>query len=662
MSRSELQRHFSFDERARVIRTNPKEYPMQKYKNSTDFPIEHKGQASRSKTKTIEVHCHPLAAALEERGLLNSPLGKHDLVSELHNAFTDRARQWEAEGHLRVDPSSSMLRQTIDPQISKVQSSLCSTPMNYSSKNFPGFREDCGRGGTVEESKQQIANLYPASNSLRRSLSPMVERDYFINMKPVRKGLCIRIVNSFLDGDQIAYTIWVYDVETGREWYAPIRYYCDFKDLRLATSRLCGAILQLPFPSKGWGVFQSKESSDSESAKGLKCAQLEQFIRGICGLLYRGPLHQELADVAFHLQSFIGCDTCFSGSDAKLNVHHQVAVNETSYVRGSGDGHDGVQSRVRLHLKRSLQLYVYRIFLLPIMESVVSQFILEAKKRAPSLGEMRAMDRKSTTALKDNALDNVQRIRDILDNVLNLVKTGCQSDMRLIVERPSFGALHEFVKDSENSYRDALIHDAIREQVEIEVYVPLRSVISRQLVNGWRHDDMEMQFKAMALRKKSQAYFKIPPHLESPSNWSSVSEILREGVGLSTLPYAKLRAIVAAAKEISRLFNEEHSQDNLSNDGDILPPSASQESKGIADMTYAKNVSLGADDFLPIFIFCVVRAELERPCALCVLLRTLCDREKKIGETGYFLASFEAAIEHIRELDLAAYHANETER
>jgi hypothetical protein len=41
-----------------------------------------------------------------------------------------------------------------------------------------------------------------------------------------------------------------------------------------------------------------------------------------------------------------------------------------------------------------------------------------------------------------------------------------------------------------------------------------------------------------------------------------------------------------------------------------------------------------------------------RPCALCVLLRTLCDRINRIGEIGYYLASFEAAISHIQELDL----------
>jgi len=67
-----------------------------------------------------------------------------------------------------------------------------------------------------------------------------------------------------------------------------------------------------------------------------------------------------------------------------------------------------------------------------------------------------------------------------------------------------------------------------------------------------------------------------------------------------------------------------------------------------------KNIKeLSADDFLPIFIYCFVQAELLRPSALCVLLRTLCDPLKKIGETGYYLASFESAVSYIHEFDLA---------
>lgn len=67
---------------------------------------------------------------------------------------------------------------------------------------------------------------------------------------------------------------------------------------------------------------------------------------------------------------------------------------------------------------------------------------------------------------------------------------------------------------------------------------------------------------------------------------------------MSTLPCAKLRAIVDAAREITRVFGLEH-KIGPNEDGKV------------------SQVELGADDFLPIFIYCVVRAEMERPCALC---------------------------------------------
>jgi hypothetical protein len=91
------------------------------------------------------------------------------------------------------------------------------------------------------------------------------------------------------------------------------------------------------------------------------------------------------------------------------------------------------------------------------------------------------------------------------------------------------------------------------------------------------------------LRKRPQTLFRIPEDKISPSDWQSVAQILKHGVGLSTLPCVKLRAIVEAAREISLLYEREHGNKQV----------------------------LGADDFLPIFIFTVVRAEMERPCALC---------------------------------------------
>ena len=142
-----------------------------------------------------------------------------------------------------------------------------------------------------------------------------------------------------------------------------------------------------------------------------------------------------------------------------------------------------------------------------------------------------------------------------------------------------------------------------------------------------------------ALADKPQSYFRIPKEHRSRSDWKSVSNILREGVGRSTLPCVKLRAVVDAAKEISSLDSEERTD---------FPESTFFDSAPVPAETRA----LGADDFLPIFIYCFVRAGIERPSALCALLEAMCDPAKMSGETGYYLASFNSAYMYVQELDL----------
>jgi len=150
-----------------------------------------------------------------------------------------------------------------------------------------------------------------------------------------------------------------------------------------------------------------------------------------------------------------------------------------------------------------------------------------------------------------------------------------------------------------------------------------------------------------------------------------VSRILEEGVGRSTLPCIKLRAVVDAAKEISQLESEERS---------VFPDSTFFDGAVVTEVK-----ALGADDFLPIFIFAFVRSKIERPYAVCTshdyipytfissfanslqllhflfnlipkpigeLLSLMCDPTKMSGEVGYYLASFQAALTHIHELDL----------
>lgn len=112
-----------------------------------------------------------------------------------------------------------------------------------------------------------------------------------------------------------------------------------------------------------------------------------------------------------------------------------------------------------------------------------------------------------------------------------------------------------------------------------------------------------------------------------------------------------MQAIVESAKEVTRLYTSEHHQIvEQPQDTSLSEPSALDNLSTKSFKHVMETDIIGADDFLPIFIFCVVRSEMERPCALMALLSGLCDTSK--GEASYYLATFEAAIAHIRELDL----------
>jgi Vacuolar sorting protein 9 (VPS9) domain len=274
------------------------------------------------------------------------------------------------------------------------------------------------------------------------------------------------------------------------------------------------------------------------------------------------------------------------------------------------------------------------------MSRTVDNFVDTVRTRGPRLQDIELLEAQGRDALKARAMEDLGQIQTFLGKVQDMILDGCIDDFQLIAEQPEYEAVHALIHGSKGgaAYWDMLVREAVREQVEIEVYVPLRSVVSRWLVNGWRHEDMEVQFRIKELRRRPQEFFRITKG-EKRHDWSSVSEILNEKVGLSTLPCVKLRAIVDAAREIFRIFSQQQQDQSTC----VKPQSIENK---------VETGHLGADDFLPIFIYCVVQAEMERPCALCVLLRTLCDRINKIGEIGYYLLTFEAAIKHCEEVDL----------
>ncbi|CAM9973907.1 unnamed protein product [Discosporangium mesarthrocarpum] len=137
-------------------------------------------------------------------------------------------------------------------------------------------------------------------------------------------------------------------------------------------------------------------------------------------------------------------------------------------------------------------------------------------------------------------------------------------------------------------------------------------------------------------RGKPQSFHDIPLSSISPSSWASTSQLLSD-VGSFVLPCDKLEALVAVAHAIPTLHQAEH------------PPGPGGSSSG----REGGGGQLGADELLPVFIYVLVNSSLEEPALLALVLETLCDPTKVIGEAGFCLATLSAALKHLTTIGSA---------
>lgn len=572
--------------------------------------LEHAADMIRRSDDPVVVHLSRKTAARLPSQMVTVDLNKANL-SGLESYTSDDSTSQNLSVHLKTNfrstPLANHSRQPlIHPFIASLRTSGFIDCFEAERRNTLQLQQLTARARQWEE-----------TSYLEGRIMKHGPEEMHLPLAGIRKALCVRILNSFLDGDEAAFTIWVYDVESGSEWYAPIRYFRDFSDLRAALVNIHEPLSEIQFPKQAFSIFGSPSRNETPASCETKSRQLEIFLRTLCSIIYTGTPHPSLGEVAMYVQSFLGCEKALA---AKFELKSFTNVN---FIRDT--------------LKRKIQQYTYRLFLVDGLERMVASFIENQRSRGPRLDDIEILEAKGCSFLKTKAMECLNDIRKFLDRLQVMILEACMADFNAILNLPEYEVLKNSFADKDgNILWETLVREAVRTQIEIEVYVPIRGVVSRWLVAGWRHEDIEIQFKINELRKRNQDRFRLPEAELHTESFASVQSILKEGVGQSTLPCVKLRAIVDAAREITRLVASHGRHSPLFQSVDLI-----------------QKFNLGADDFLPIFIFCVVKTELERPCALSVLLQTMCDPINKIGEIGYYLACFEAAVAHIHDMDLS---------
>ena len=124
------------------------------------------------------------------------------------------------------------------------------------------------------------------------------------------------------------------------------------------------------------------------------------------------------------------------------------------------------------------------------------------------------------------------------------------------------------------------------------------------------------------LCSKPQSFFNIKKEFQCNQNWHSAVTACTD-LTMATLPSDKLEALMETARCIYDRFKE-------------LQP----------------KITLGADDFVPIFMFVLSRARADRALHDCVVIVHLCPEQMMSGECTYYMSTFEAAVEYMAKMDV----------
>jgi hypothetical protein len=168
--------------------------------------------------------------------------------------------------------------------------------------------------------------------------------------------------------------------------------------------------------------------------------------------------------------------------------------------------------------------------------------------------------------------------------------------------------------------------------VEETLFVSLKKeIVSLVSSPEKRREEATLLKRIKFLSSRTQEEWEIPSNFVSPQQWSSAVFELA-GIERNPTPTRRLNALVRAAKAIYAEFKEY-----------VLPLREEGKSDSV----------LSADDLVPIFIFVLCQSQLRHPLLNRDLLWSdISHPDLRHGECGYYLTTYELALQAILDLEL----------
>lgn len=223
--------------------------------------------------------------------------------------------------------------------------------------------------------------------------------------------------------------------------------------------------------------------------------------------------------------------------------------------------------------------------------------------------------------LKGGNSNPISEVRSFLDKMKRYIMNKRNEKFESLIQSGSLANSIFLGNSVEIDIDTRKKNDAIEKSLERAILIePVRSVIWKYIITSKediKNQDNRLETKIRnILSSYDQNFFQIPEDLQSPTNWMYCANILHS-INESIFPYQMIQIILEAYQSIPKIFQEEHID---------------------------KNITLAADDILPIMIFIITRAEIQSPLQKLEYILGLMDPLIRSQEDGYAATIFGSAL------------------
>ncbi|EGZ10150.1 hypothetical protein PHYSODRAFT_521892 [Phytophthora sojae] len=429
----------------------------------------------------------------------------------------------------------------------------------------------------------------------------------------IRYAVVVRVVRvENVEGHDL-FVLKVSDAETQKRWEVRktlkemMQFYSQIQQISLADAPVKRAL---------WGTFRGlrrfrlpkKFFHFRGSLNTQRRVVFDSFLRQTAALVAPAPLGPRRRKAVLLLQEFVGvhrhCDVFDRGGCRCFLLKNQVNASHLVAEIFAAPSHK---------VARACESFVAAL----VRMSVDDKHVVMPERKARTL--------LNTVSRKMGEIKDVMLRDEVLLSQLAVARS-------------------ERTEPDYDEFLDEIKH-AVCGFVQKRVLVPLEDHVHEALHTLTDCDDEgALKNKIKVLQTKPQSFFGVPPHIVagSGSDWEDARRELRR-VNDYALPLDKLKCLARAAGAIFQTCGSSRSPSSVGTTSSLT---------SVEELDMVLRPSMTTDEFISVHLFALVTSNMSQLLITREFLRVMCDPQDITGELGYYLTTFEVAV------DLLTNHAD----